>query len=237
MARRDFLPDKDADLLAFSVNFSTLINLNFASYGITQPVAMDYAAKQSDFAAKLSAATEPSTRGKRTVFLKNESKRVLVALTRKIAKQITGTMTITDAQRQELGITVPSGSRTPVPVPDTQPFIQVTRVDGRTVTVELRQSQAKRGKPAKVAGATVFTFTGPEAPESADDWRFAANTTKTTVQIPFGPSATGDTVWITAFWSNARDESGPAATAISVNLPAGTALPGEANEAPMRVAA
>ena len=62
---------------------------------------------------------------------------------------------------------------------------------------------------------------GPTAPVENDEWKFAANTTRTTISIPFGPSATGDTVWITAFWSNSRDESGPAAAPVSVNLPAG----------------
>src|SRR4051812_27952932 len=110
MAVRDYLPRTDAALLAWAQNFSTLINANFAAYGITREVASDYQTKQADFASKLQAATDPLTRGKRTVFLKDEAKKALVAFTRLVVKQIGGMMTVTDAQRQELGITVPSGS-------------------------------------------------------------------------------------------------------------------------------
>src|SRR4051794_7650483 len=75
MAVRDYLPRTDAALLAWAQNFSTLVNLNFAAYGITREVASDYQTKQQDFASKLQAATDPLTRGKRTVFLKDEAKK------------------------------------------------------------------------------------------------------------------------------------------------------------------
>jgi hypothetical protein len=237
MARRDFLPDKDQALLAWAENFGTLCNLNYASYGITKEIADDYVQKKNDFATKLQAATDPSTRGKRTVFLKDESKRTLVELTRKVVKQITGMMTVTDAQRQELGITVPSGSRTPVPPPSAQPFIQVTKVKGRTVTIELRQEEERRGKPAKVTGAQIYTCTGTTPPEAPGDWVFMTAVSKTTVELPFGPSSTGDTVWITASWTNAKNETGPAADEVRVNLPAGGVLPAEAGERTVRRAA
>ena len=98
------------------------------------------------------------------------------------------------------------------------------------MTIELSQTKTKRGKPAKVAGAMIFTHTGATAPQSIDTWRFATATTRTTIEIPFGPSATGDTVWVTAFWNNSRDESGPAGTPVSINLPAGGVLPKEVGE-------
>jgi hypothetical protein len=72
----------------------------------------------------------------------------------------------------------------------------------------------------------------------AGEWTFATSTTKTSFELPFGPSATGDTVWISAFGQNAKDESGPASMPTSVNLPAGGALPREAEQpTPMRIAA
>ena len=67
---------------------------------------------------------------------------------------------------------------------------------------------------------------------------FVATTTDTTVQIAFPPSDNGDTVWITAMWVNAKSQTGPAATPVSVNLPAGGVLPQvEAKRSPMRKAA
>jgi|GEM_PF-1176093 len=222
---RDYIGDTDAKVLSFTANFGTLISDSPTVYGLSAPLATSYMDKQADYAAKLTAATDPLTRGKRTVFLKQEAKKELVALTRQYAQQINKMVTITNEQRQALGLTIADTHRTPVPVPQTSPFIQVKKQLGRTVTIELRQEANKRGRPSKVAGATIFTFTGANPPTSADGWKFSTNTTKTTVEVPFGSSNMGDTVWITAFWNNSRDESGPAAWPVSLNLPASPALP------------
>jgi len=231
MARRDYLPLTDAGLLAFTANFSTIINVSYASFNIPLTAAAGYAAKQADYAAKLEAATEPTTRGKRTVFLKDEARKSLVALTRTYAQQINKLSSVTNDQRQALGLTIPSGERHPAPVPTTSPFIQVVKVVQRNVTIELRQASNRRGRPSKVAGATIFTATGTIAPTAVAAWTFIGSTTKTTFEVPFPPSATGDTVWITAFWKNSRDEAGYAANPVSVNLPAGGILPAEAEDA------
>jgi len=227
MAIKDYLPNKDEALRAWTLQFGTFIDATPEAFGVNKTVAGEYLAKQADFTTKLQAATDSTTRGKRTVFLKNESKKTLVAMTRKVAKQIGATMTVTDAQRQELGITVPVQHRTPVPPPAVAPVLQVMSIDGRTVTMALRRADGKRGRPPKVAGATIFTFTGEDAPSVDDTWQFMTATSKTTVQLAFGPSAKGDTVFITAFWTNAKNESGLAAHAVSVNLPAGGLLPSE----------
>jgi hypothetical protein len=137
----------------------------------------------------------------------------------------------------DAGITVRKTHPSSTPAPSQKPFIKVVKTDGRTVTIELRQNASKRGKPVDVAGATIFTATGAAAPVSGEDWKFLANTGKTVVEIPFAPSATGDTVHVTAFWNNAKDESGPAANVVSINLPAGGVLPSEAGETPALKAA
>ncbi len=144
---------------------------------------------------------------------------------------------LTDGQRESLGLRPIESARKVIPAPKDAPFVKVLQTDGRTVYGELRQATSRRGKPADVAGATIFTHVGPTAP-MANEWTFAISTTKTSFELPFGPSATGDTVWISAFWQNAKDESGPSSHPTSVNLPAGGALPREKEQStPMRIAA
>jgi hypothetical protein len=57
------------------------------------------------------------------------------------------------------------------------------------------------------------------------------------VTIPFQPSSVGDTVYLSAFWWNERGESGPAATPVAINLPAGGVVMTEADETPILKAA
>ena len=230
MPRRDFLPGADAALLAYSDNFGRLINDSPSDYGLLPAVAADYVAKQSTFGARLQTSLDPETRGERTVFLKNQAKNALVEATRQIARQIGNTISVTNDQRQALGLPVRTGGRSPIPAPKGAPILKSARVDGRTVTIELLQGASRRGKPAGVAGAMVFTFVGPVAPAGMEQWQFAGNVTRPTVDLPFGTSATGDTVHITAYWTNAKGESGPAARVLTINLPAGGAMPAAAAE-------
>lgn len=123
------------------------------------------------------------------------------------------------------GLTVRDTPRSTVPAPKVAPIVKIKGTSGRTVTISLLQSASRRSKPRGVTGATVFTHTGPVAPDDRGQWEFFASTSRTTLEIPFGASGTGDTVWITAFWHNAKDQSGPAATPVSVDLPRSAAAP------------
>ena len=138
----------------------------------------------------------------------------------------------------DAGITVRKTTPGNKPAPTQSPVVQVTSVDGRTVTARLRQDGERRAKPAGVQNALVFSYTGENPPQDTNLWTFVMTTTKTTIQIPFGPSETGDKVWITAMWVNAKSETGAAAIPVSVNLPAGGTLPQMAEKkSPMRRAA
>jgi hypothetical protein len=86
-------------------------------------------------------------------------------------------------------------------------------------------SSTRRGKPPGVSGASVFSFVGAVAPTDETGWTFEGNTSKTVVDVAF-PSATapGAKVWFTAYWFNARKQSGPPATAVGTNIPGGAAM-------------
>jgi hypothetical protein len=236
MASTDYIPKTDQGKLAFTQNFRDRIENRPEVFGLNIDDAAAYVVAQDLYAQKLAAAVEPMTRGRRTVFEKDQARKSIVRLTRRYAQQITKRMQTTDEMRQELGIPIPTGQRRPANVPGFSPEVVVTKTAGRTATVALRRPDGKRSRPAGVSGATIFYHVGEAPPASVDGWVFAANTTKMTVEIPFPPSATGGKVWLTAFYTNSVDASGPAAEPISVNLPAGGVLPSEV-ETPMRRAA
>ena len=236
MSRTSYMPDKQGAQVAWSLNFSTVINSAPTVFGLTEQQAQGFASVNTSLQASYLNGTNPSTKTKVTVAAKDTALRNMKIAARDLVSIIQGQPFVSPAQKEQLGITNRKTTTSTIPAPTQKPFIKIVKIDGRTVTVELRQNTSKRGKPAKVAGATVFTATGTAAPEGNEAWSFATNTTKTTFDIPFGPSSTGDTVWITAFWNNAKDQSGPAASAVSVNLPAGGVMPSEVKES-VRLAA
>ena len=224
---KDFIPSTDAGKLAWTSNYATLVSAGPIPLGLTAGIATLLATKQALFASTMAAAIDPSTRGKATVFAKNAARKDLIAYCRLTARTISGNMSVTNATRLALGLTVPQAVIGPIPVPATAPDIDVVSVIGRTVKLRLHDSTSgtKRGKPAGVAGASVFSFVGAAAPSDSTLWEFEGNVTRTTFDVVFADSvASGAQVWFTAFWYNPRANKGPGSPAVGTNIQGGAAM-------------
>ena len=143
---------------------------------------------------------------------------------------IRGTPGVTDAQLEALGLTIPATGRRAIPPPSEAPILRVVGASGRRVEVELRRDGALRGKPALVKTAALFTHRGEAAPTAQGGWQFAMNTGSTSATLAFPGGEATETFWITAFWMNAKGQSGPAAEPQKVMLLPGGFLPSEMRE-------
>ena len=221
---RTYLNLSDQGVLDFSTNMSSILSDEPESYGLTPDDAQVYAALRNDYAAKLLAAIEPSTRGPATVLAKDESKETLVASTRKLAMQINNREATTNAQRQAMGLTIRK-SPSPVPPPAVSPQLDIVSVEGRRVNIRLREaSTGKRRKPAGVFAATIMRHIGETLPESLDDWVLVGTDTRLNVAVDFADSyPPGTKVFFTAFWLNRKAESGAACVPVSTHLGFGVA--------------
>jgi len=93
------------------------------------------------------------------------------------------------------------------------PRVRIVAQVGRCVTLELSdvESALPGEKPDGVAGATVLSYTGHAPPADLEEWTFECSTSRTTFNVQLGAATTpGDTVWLTAFWFNPREDGGPA---------------------------
>lgn len=237
MASRSYMPARQAEQVTWAQTFATVVGQDREAYGIPVDLMQQFIQTNNSLQGLWVAAVEPSTRTRGVVAAKNAALAEMKRQARNLVSIIQGTPTVTPQMKINAGVTIRDTHPTPVPPPQDAPVLQVKKVSGRTVTLTIRPDQARRGKPAGVAGATVFVYTGPNPPEDNNDWKFIASVSRTTFNIPFGPSSTGDTAWITAFWTNAKNQSGPACEPIRVNLPAGGVLPHEAEDLTVRQAA
>jgi hypothetical protein len=222
---RNFYYGKDADIVAGSANFASLIATGFASYGLTTGQATAFGTLNTALQSAYSAAVNPSTRTPVTVEAKTLAIEAMRANAILLAKIVYATPTVNDSQLVALGL-LPRSSRTPVPPPAIAPDIDIVSVSGNTVKIRLHEAGSmRRGKPAGVDGASVFSFVGATAPDQESEWNFEGVTTKTVVNIVF-PAATapGAKVWFTAFWFNERKQNGPAAAPVGTNIPGGAAM-------------
>ena len=216
-------PRKDDALLAWSANAKTLITATPTAYGLTAAFATQYGGIHDLFATAL-AACEPGVRTQAAVAAKNTARANLLEQIRLMTNLVNGTATVTDAQKITLGITV-RAQPSPQPPPSSWPILTVKSSYGTMVTLGLGSSDpgSKRGRPAGVFGASVFSFVGAEAPSDISEWKFEGNTGRTQLTVTFpSDTAPGTKVFFTAFWFNGSKASGPACAAISTNLPGGS---------------
>ncbi len=222
----DFLPSRDADLLAWSANYSALISATPTAFGLVAGQATTYAALHASFASALATATEPTTRTRGTIAAKNAARTPLRASARDLARIIQAFPTLTNEQRINLGLTVRDVEPSPINPPTETPVLEVVAAIGRTLKVKLRAIDSdRRGKPEGVAGATLFSFVGTAPPADISQWKFEGSITRTTFDVEFAPTVpAGSQVWLTAFWFSPRAQSGPACTPVTAYLAGGVGV-------------
>ncbi len=232
-----FLPVRDAQLLAWSVNFNALINsTKGAGFGLTQQQATDYTTRHTAFATAYQTSYDPNTRTPPNITIKDEAKKALSEYARELVRIVQSYPSLTDDQRRELKITVRK-QRSPQPPPTVRPALTIVSVTGRTVTIKIREDgeSSKRGKPAGVLGASVYTYVGNTYPTDPTLWAFDGTTTKTTHQIVFPETvANGAQIWVCAAWFNRKTETGPVSIPVTTNIQGGL---GQASPVELRMAA
>jgi hypothetical protein len=236
----DYIPSTDAGVLSFTTNFSTIVTASAVALGLSAGQATALATKVSSYSASLSASTDPSTRGPAAVFSKLEKKRDLVAYVRQLARIIQANPAVTNDQRFSLGLPIrrlPS----PIPAPGEAPDVDVLSVSGRTILFRIHRSTgSRRGKPAGVAGANVYSHVGATPPASIVDWTFEGHVSRPNrveVLLPADVPG-GSTVWLCANWFNPRGQAGATSAPVSTNIPGGiTAIPPIPGEEPLAEAA
>jgi len=213
-----------AQLFGWSNNFALKVQIDPSTLYITPQQATDYVARNAMWAELYLQCLAKDTRTRVLLQERAAAQLAMLAMAKNLVANIGTNPLVTDAQRTDLGIPIRKRP-TPHPAPMISPLIEVVSVVMRSVTVRLRAQGDQRGKPPLISGASFFSHMGETAPENIEGWKFEGSYTRTTFTIPFPPSTTAGTVWVTAFWFNSRATSGPAAQPVSINLPAASVVP------------
>ena len=222
----DYLPTREADLVAWSTNFHALLTAAPAPiYGLLAPQVAAYTALHNAWLAAYGVANQNSTRTPSSIVAKNDAKQNLINGVngiRQLVNIIQANPATTNQDRSDLQITVRDEQPSPAPIPLAGPALSVISTLGRSARIRLRDlaNPDSRAKPEGVIGSTLFYFVGDAAPTDPQAWTFLANATRTLVDIDWPVAiAAGARVWLTAFWFNTRGESSPpSAEAISVRV-------------------
>ena len=218
------VPTKDSLLAVYAPNFSGIITASPTTYNVTTAQAAALATATDNFVDAYNAARAEGTRSKSLTATKTSMKIALLSLLRPLYGAIQASATVTNTQKVNLGITI-RRTPTPVPAPSTEPQVTVVSVTGRTVKLRLRDAANPHrvGRPVGVASATILSYVGATPPAGIGAWRFEGNVSKTLIDVVFPDTvAPGALVWFTVFWSNRKDEAGPACDPVSTYLQYGS---------------
>ncbi len=223
---RNFFNGTDAELNTGSAAFSTKITATPVAFGLVAAQATAYAALSTAYTTAYLAAIDPLTRTKAKIAAKNQAKVNLKAMASNLAKIIDGTPTVTNEQKIDLGLNV-RAHPSPIPPPGVQPAVNVLLVQGRAVRVRIIDSAVptKRGKPAGVLGASVYSFVGTSYPIDPTAWFFEGTTTKKLFDVQFPDSVAGGAqVWIMAKWFNKTTQNGPPSVPVTTFVQGGLSM-------------
>lgn len=224
------IPKKDVSLVSWGSNFDAKVSLSPGTYSLTPGQAAAFHSAYLAFAAAFNAvatAREAGTRSKSLTSTKDASKAVLLRVGRELYGIVQDSSAVPAAVKLDAGVVVRKTSPSPVPPPPAAPGIAILATAGNTVKLRLfdRADPTRRGKPAGVDGAAVFSAVGPDAPTTESGWRYEGVTGVTRLDVTF-PAAVppGSRVWFTARWFNGRKQDGPAAGPVGTNIPGGAAM-------------
>ena len=220
---KDFLPSRDALLLAWSANFNSVAGGSPTSVGLTAGQMTSYGTAHSAFAAAYAVVTDPSTKTVTSVAAKDASIKSLKLLARQYAKIVNAYPPTTNIQRLALGLTPRAATVSPIHAPTEAPVMEVVATMGRSLKLKLHGTgTALRGKPAGCAGAAIYSFMGLTPPANLADWKSEGSATRTIFTIVFPPTApAGSQVWLSAAWFNPRNQTGPACTPVEAWIAGG----------------
>lgn len=218
----DFIPAKDADLLAWSGNFNTQLTAAPTSVGLVVGDATAYDTLHDDFALKLTAATDPGTRTEATVAAKNTSRAALTFKARALSRIIQAFSGTTDAERATFGLTIPDATGTPIAAPVTKPVATVSQITSGQHTIRLQDelTPLSRAKPFGAIGAEVYVKRGTTPPVTTADCVFVGVASRDRMVIDHSGATPGQTAYYLCRWINGRGQRGPVSSVVSGTIAA-----------------
>jgi hypothetical protein len=210
----DFLPRRDAELLAWSSCFDSNIYADPESFGLSADMAAEYRTLHLAFAEAYRAAVAPGERTAGKIAAKDGARAALKDKARELAGVVKANPGVTATQWINLALRGPQGGRRIAhPRPGDAPRVTVRQRGGSRFRVTLRDVSmpTSTAKPKGVGSACLQYSTGQTPPAAGRGLKYLAAPTRTTMDVTIpGSLPAGTRVWIIAQWSSPNGRRGPA---------------------------
>lgn len=216
----DYLPDKDAELIAWLTNFVTYANANLAPLGLVAGDMTPITTNQTAFSTAFNANITAQNAAEAARAAKDTTRTTLETVVRTLVRKIQGTPAVTNAQRQALGISERGTERTPVGVPDSSPILSVDTSERLMHTIGFADSKTPttKAKPHGVVGCQIWIYIGATPSKIPSEYHFLITDRKTPYRYDFEGEDGGKTAHYMGRWENTKGETGPWSEIVSATI-------------------
>ena len=218
MTQTDFIPRSDAEFNLWQTSIITQVQASATTWGILPADVTALVALQTSWIATFAKANNKQNRTPADVQSKNDARDAYEKGLRKfIAQWLTNNAKVPNSERQRMGLTVKTETRTAASVPVSTPVATIDFSVRMQHTIHFADEATPRSKakPAGVHGCEVWMKVGGDMPKDATGFTYLATDTASPYVATFEGDDTGKTVWYLLRWVNTRGERGPWSTTFS----------------------
>jgi hypothetical protein len=204
------MPRADTDLIGWAGGFSRYISENWAQIGLTEAQLGELDAAVSQFSERYNGHVTAQAMAQAAKQEKDAARAELVDLVRGLVRQIQANPSVTNAERQAMGISLRGERRKIAPLPQSSPHLTIdTSRRLRHIIAFMDEAGAGRGKPDGVLGCEIWVNVGDERPSGPEQMQFLGLDTRSPHTTEFRGEDVGKTAYYMARWTNRRGQPGP----------------------------
>ncbi len=218
----DYIPSADAEFSGWLNNFITFANANLAALGLAAADIAPLQAASTTWNTAYDGHLSAQATGKGARETKDEARKDAERLARPLVQRLQLTGTVSNAQRQSLGVSPRSTTRTVAGEPTTRPVATVDTSQRlqHTITFVDEQSPTSRAKPTGISGCEVWVKVGGVSPVDPSELSYLATDTRTPYTAAFDGDDGGKIAYYMLRWVNTRGERGPWSQTVAATITA-----------------
>jgi hypothetical protein len=211
MKKKDYIPRKDREYVVWILHFLEVLFGIRERVGFPKEVYDELVRLKDIFVAKFTANELEQTKSKKTASEKNTARKELTAFLRPKAKMyLLYSEHVTDDDRQDLGLTVPSTTREQAHIERPAPDSKERVVNPREVDIDFFPKGQKKGagKPEDQHEAEILYCVGSKMATSLDELIHRASSTSSPITLVFKEEERGKICSYIIRWVNVVGQPG-----------------------------
>lgn len=215
----DYLPPSDGQFDAWQANFTSYVSANEAALGLLPADVTPLTTAQTAWTPAYSGHTTAQAAAEAAREDKDDKRAAYEGAIRPLVRRLQASTTVTDTQRQAMGITVRDTTPTPVGPPTTRPVASIDTSERLRHVIEFTDeaTPTSKAKPAGVMGCEIWVKIGT-TPVDPSELTFLAVDTRTPYTADFPGADGGAIAHYMLRWVSTRGDKGPWSATASATI-------------------